>query len=102
MRKLTMPKNTPYFTTRLTIGGENFSAVFRWNTKAERWAWSLTDSDNNELFKGAFVAVGVRYARLFVGFPENTEVVFIGDEKDDTFESLYMVISDDAGTEFTS
>ncbi len=102
MRRLTLPKNTPYFSTRLTIGNQNFSAVFRWNTKAERWAWSLTDSDNNELFKGAFVAVGVRYARLFVGFPENTEVIFIGDEKDDTFENLNMVISDDAETEFAN
>lgn len=102
MRRLTLPKNTPYFSTRLTIGNQNFSAVFRWNTKAERWAWSLTDSDNNELFKGAFVAVGVRYARLFVGFPYNTEVIFIGDEKDDTFENLNMVISDDAETEFAN
>ena len=102
MRRLTLPKNTPYFSTRLTIGNQNFSAVFRWNTKALRWAWSLTDSDNNELFKGAFVAVGVRYARLFVGFPENTEVIFIGDEKDDTFENLNMVISDDAETEFAN
>jgi hypothetical protein len=101
MRKLTMPSDTPNFTTRITVGGEVFNASFRWNVSAERWAMGVTNSNGDTLFKGMFVATGVRYCRLFVGFPENTEIVFIGDETDDTFKNLFMVISDDAESEFT-
>jgi hypothetical protein len=99
MKQIILPKNNFNFTARVNIADQTYTFHFKWNNYAERWSMTVTNASDEVLFHNIFVAVGVRYAQIFTGFPEHSEFIFTGNEKDSTFENLTMVVSDDLRTE---
>lgn len=95
MKKIIFPTKTPVFSSRIEIAGNVFRFDFRWNTFAERWAFSVTDNSGAVLWQNIFAATGVRYDLLFPGLlPEGSVIGFIGNEKDPDMENFFLVVID--------
>ena len=95
MNRITLPVNVSYFSTRIEIGLQTFTWDFRYNPVASRWGMKVTNEDDITLFEKVFLAVGVNYADIFVGFPENVAVWFEGDETSDDMSLIKMYVEDE-------
>lgn len=82
---------TSYFTQRITLSDFIYRLEFKYNERAERFSMSMYDQNENALFEGAFVVLGINFVNYIdsAGFlPELAGFLqFFGDEEP-TFENL--------------
>jgi len=94
MKVIKLPVENYFFDFRFSIDDEVFTGTLKYNVYAERWALSVRNDSNEYLFKQLFVSTGVDYAKVYAGFPEDSQMFFIGDESSSDLSKLQMVIED--------
>jgi hypothetical protein len=85
---------TPYFSFLATLSEEVFRFVFKYNDRAEKWAMSVYNQNNEAIFEGVFCVAGINYIDYIYSekWPDDAiSLIFYDDKRwttEPTFDNL--------------